>query len=280
MQQVQTRPPVAGAAVGSTTRPGGMPAAMRAAVGKALLQELFGTAERRVAVARRWLNAWLDHQQHLDAACGGSRVLCDLLYHVLMCPTELELTAYESAANAAHSISLQLLGPVDHGTPRIFSVLVDGRSSARLRWLSLFQLMMHHQQYFREVALNSGLCRGALYRQSLLNQQLDAGMDRVELCTCIFRLFLLMGLHEDSYHQAVETAQCAIRYLRERLESRGTSSRALLQRAHAMCLDMELKMDDADGVLLWIAEFVASYAYQTAEEDVEEGASSEVSDPS
>lgn len=246
---LRTSPPAAAA------ERGGGASAEFSSVCRSLMQEIFASPQATVGLARQWLYDWLERQQSSPET--GARLLADLLYHTLLCPTELEMMAYVSSATS-NSIALQLLGPIDHATPRVFSLQVDCRSSRNLGLLCLM-IIGRHQTFFGEMTSGVGLCRSVQLRRCLFNREADAHIDRLGLCGAMFRLFLLGGLSESNYDQALETGRCALRYLREMLEMRGSRAE-LMQRAHAMCLDLEMRLDDWDGVLIWLAEFVATYA--------------------
>lgn len=225
-------------------------------IGEALLSEIFGDQERLVAVARQWLYGWFEHYQLSTET--GSVLLADLLYHVLICPAEIEITAYESS-DTARSLTLQLLGPVDHGSPRIFNLSVDCRSSQRLG-LTCLGLVTRYQQFFGEMTAGAGLCRSILFRRCVFDLHAEHFIDRIALCQAVFQLFLLGALRNGCFETSLETSLCAMRYLRQRIEMR-RSRVPVMEQAHGLCLDMEGRLGDRTGVILWLAEFVASYAY-------------------
>lgn len=230
-------------------------------VANALMGEIFGDQERLVAVARQWLYGWFEHHQlSLET---GSVLLADLLYHMLICPTEIEITAYESS-DTSRSLALQLLGPVDHASPRLFNLSIDCRSSQNLGLICL-GLVTRYQQFFGEMTAGAGLCRSILFRRCVFDLQAEHFIDRIALCQAVFQLFLLGALKNGCFETSLETALCAMRYLRQRIEMR-RSRVPVMERAHGLCLDMEGRLGDRMGVILWLAEFVASYAYVGPEE--------------
>lgn len=230
---------------------------------RALFSCLMGNPKSQVALARRWLYRWLEHDESISNSTGqtGAPVIADLLYNVLLSPVEIELSAYQSGTDGGKSITLQVLGPLTHSAPRVFSTVVDRFSDQRLGLVCL-QLINQYRRYFGEAAARAGLSRGMTFRSCALDRPGEDLFDRITMCRIMIQLFLLGGISQNRFTEAIETTCCAVRYLREMLEAR-SSVTPTMRLALDLCLEVERQSGprQEQNMLLWLSEFIASYSY-------------------